>query len=100
MRSGTSPCSTFSMHLHLSSSSNPMAGYSSERGGRPILLTGASGFIGRHLAPLILERGYALRVLLRDGAALRDCAWRDRAQLRTGDITNPTDLAAACAGAH
>lgn len=35
---------------------------------RPVLLTGASGFLGAHLARELLLRGYRVRVLLRPGA--------------------------------
>ena len=37
-----------------------------------ILLTGASGFVGRALVPALLARGYHLRLPLRDGTAFPD----------------------------
>ena len=37
-----------------------------------ILLTGASGFVGRALVPALLARGYQLRLPLRDGTAFPD----------------------------
>lgn len=37
-----------------------------------ILLTGASGFVGRALVPALLARGYYLRLPLRDGTAFPD----------------------------
>ena len=37
-----------------------------------ILLTGASGFVGRALVPALLARGYQLRLPLRQGAAFPD----------------------------
>jgi UDP-glucose 4-epimerase len=37
-----------------------------------ILLTGASGFVGRALVPALLARGFQLRLPLRNGAAFPD----------------------------
>jgi dihydroflavonol-4-reductase len=39
-----------------------------------ILLTGASGFVGATLAPLLVEAGHALRCLLRPGSAAENLA--------------------------
>lgn len=33
---------------------------------RTIFLTGATGYIGRHLIPVLIDRGYAVRALVRD----------------------------------
>lgn len=33
-----------------------------------VAVTGATGFIGRHVAPLLLERGHSVRVLVRKGS--------------------------------
>ena len=37
-----------------------------------IVLAGGSGFVGRHLAPALVNAGYRVRILTRDAARLRD----------------------------
>jgi uncharacterized protein YbjT (DUF2867 family) len=37
-----------------------------------ILVTGASGYVGRNLIPLLLEKGHLVRVLVRDEKNLRN----------------------------
>jgi len=60
-----------------------------------VALTGATGFIGRHLLRQLPKRGYRLRVLLRrPGAVPLDC---DSAVI--GDLARPQNMAAALAGA-
>lgn len=44
----------------------------------PYLITGATGFIGRHLLPLLLRRGDEVVVLVRKGSRGRFAALRDR----------------------
>lgn len=42
-------------------------------GGRPtVLVTGATGFVGRYLVPLLMHRGYAVRGTFREEALPRD----------------------------
>ena len=60
------------------------------------LVTGATGFIGRHLLPLLLEREGDIAVLVRPGSRARFAALRDRldpqgARLRAviGDVAEP-----------
>jgi dihydroflavonol-4-reductase len=63
----------------------------------PVLVTGATGFMGRALVARLLDEGRAVRVLERrpsdafDGLAVEHV---------TGDVTQPETLAAACAGAE
>lgn len=59
-----------------------------------IALTGATGFIGRHLLADLTARGYRVRVLLRRPAALPEGA----ASAVVGDLTRPINMAAALAG--
>ncbi|MFN2452402.1 MAG: SDR family oxidoreductase, partial [Candidatus Dormibacteria bacterium] len=61
------------------------------------VVTGATGFIGRHLLPLLLKRDGAVSVLVRPGSTHRFAALRERLdpdgrRLRavSGDITEPT----------
>lgn len=59
-----------------------------------IALTGATGFIGRHLLADLTARGYKVRVLLRRPTALPDGA----ASAVVGDLTRPINMAAALSG--
>jgi uncharacterized protein YbjT (DUF2867 family) len=63
-----------------------------------ILLTGATGFIGRRLAGLLIGRGYAVRCLVRDAARAR-ALLPPEAELAQGDMTDAASLRAAAAGA-
>jgi uncharacterized protein YbjT (DUF2867 family) len=62
-----------------------------------VLVTGASGYIGGRLAPLLLARGHAMRCLTRSP---KDLEGRfDGAAVVAGDVLGaPADLAAAMAG--
>lgn len=60
---------------------------------RPILVTGATGYIGGRLVPRLLELGYRVRCMVRDPERLQGRPWlgdvahgvipTDRATLRT-----------------
>jgi len=39
---------------------------------KPVLVTGATGFVGWHVARLLVEKGYRVRALVRDPVRLRD----------------------------
>jgi dihydroflavonol-4-reductase len=61
---------------------------------KPVLVTGASGFLGWHVARLLIERGYAVRALVRPGSHVRELA----VETVTGDLRDAQSLAAAVAG--
>ncbi len=63
-----------------------------------VLVTGATGYIGGRLVPLLLDAGHQVRALLRDPGRIRGRAWADRVEVATGDVADPATLAAACAG--
>jgi dihydroflavonol-4-reductase len=63
----------------------------------PVLVTGATGFMGRHLVARLLEDGRAVRVLERRPSDAFEGLQVERV---TGDVTQPETLAAACAGAE
>lgn len=65
---------------------------------KTILITGAAGFIGRHLASLLVER-YAVRCLVRDLPRAKRLL-PPAAQLVRGDMTDSGSLMAAAAGAE
>jgi nucleoside-diphosphate-sugar epimerase len=59
-----------------------------------IALTGATGFIGRHLLRELPKRGYRLRVLLRRPSP----SAMDSASAVVGDLARPQNMSAALAG--
>lgn len=70
--------------------------------GDTILLTGASGFIGRALWPALVARGYRVRCLTRDvqkaRAALGGQSGRDPHEWVEGDIADPAAMDRALRG--
>jgi uncharacterized protein YbjT (DUF2867 family) len=66
----------------------------------PILVTGATGYIGGRLVPRLLARGYRVRCLARSAGKLRARRWGAAAGLEIveGDAGSPAALAAAMAG--
>jgi nucleoside-diphosphate-sugar epimerase len=63
-----------------------------------ILLTGANGFIGRHLARRLGESGFEVRGLVRPGSVLGTLADLPHVERRLGDVLAPDSLRSACAG--
>ena len=61
----------------------------------PVLVTGATGYIGGHLVPALLARGHAVRTLARSPGKLRDVPWRDEVEVATGDLLDVDSLAEA-----
>lgn len=62
---------------------------------KPALVTGASGFLGHHIARLLLDRGRPVRALVRPASQLRDLP---EAEWVTGDLRDPASLTAATEG--
>jgi uncharacterized protein YbjT (DUF2867 family) len=50
-----------------------------------ILVTGATGYVGGRLIPLLLENNYEVKVLARNSDRLRDYSWRQNVEIVEGD---------------
>jgi dihydroflavonol-4-reductase len=61
---------------------------------KPALVTGASGFLGWHVARMLLERGHRVRALVRPGSRVNELA----VEPVTGDLRNPDSLECAVRG--
>jgi uncharacterized protein YbjT (DUF2867 family) len=60
-----------------------------------VLVTGASGYVGRRLVPALSAAGYTVRALVRDPARATQPAG---VEVVMGDVTDPSSLAPACHG--
>ena len=67
---------------------------------KPILVTGATGYVGGRLIPTLLERGFRVRAMGRNPAktACRPWARHDRMELVQGDVLDLESLKKAAAG--
>lgn len=61
---------------------------------KPTLVTGASGFLGWHVARALTERGHRVRALVRCSSKIRELD----VEAVTGDLRDPDSLARAVAG--
>jgi uncharacterized protein YbjT (DUF2867 family)/tryptophan-rich sensory protein len=66
--------------------------------GRVALVTGASGYIGGHLVPRLLDDGWTVRVLTRRTGSLDDRPWRHRVDVVEGDVSSADDMRRALSG--
>src|SRR5580704_6032447 len=61
---------------------------------KPTLVTGASGFVGWHVARLLAERGHRVRALLRTGSHIPDLD----VEIAAGDLRDAASLERAVSG--
>ena len=61
---------------------------------KPTLVTGATGFLGWHVARKLIERGHRVRALARPGSRVRELD----VEVVTGDLRDPESLASVTAG--
>ncbi len=63
-----------------------------------ILVTGATGYIGGRLVPLLLEKGHQVRVMVRDPARAAGRSWSSQVEIVRGDVEDPSTLVGAVSG--
>ena len=61
---------------------------------KPVLVTGASGFVGFHVARALVERGFPVRALVRPASRLKDLD----IEVSVGDLRDPGSLVHAVEG--
>lgn len=64
-----------------------------------VLVTGATGYIGGRLIPELLERGFRVRVLVRDRSRIEGRPWAGNVEVFVGDLLEPETLRRALDGA-
>ena len=62
------------------------------------LVTGANGFLGRHVVAALLARGVAVRALVRPAARLEALGWPSAVDVFRADLRNSRDLQGAFEG--
>ena len=68
----------------------------------PILVTGATGYVGGRLIPVLLEAGYRVRAMGRSLEKMAGRPWANhpRVELAAGDVMDPASLARAAKGSR
>ena len=65
---------------------------------KSVLVTGATGYVGGRLIPRLLEKGYQVRVFVRDAIRLSGRSWVDQVEIVEGNVLKADDLPAAMIG--
>lgn len=65
---------------------------------KPILVSGATGYVGGRLVPRLIEAGYRVRVLVRDPARLAGRPWLGKVEVVQGDALEAGSLSKALSG--
>ena len=63
-----------------------------------VLVTGANGYVGGRLVPQLLDRGHAVRCMVRDPSRLQGRRWAAQVTIVRGDVLDPASLVPALAG--
>jgi UDP-glucose 4-epimerase len=63
-----------------------------------VLVTGANGFLGRHLVDSLLHRGHAVRALVRPAARIDELGWPASVEVVRADLRSSRDLEAVFDG--
>jgi uncharacterized protein YbjT (DUF2867 family) len=69
---------------------------------RPVVVTGATGYIGGRLIPQLLAKGYRVRCVARDPRRLSGRSWEaeERVEVVRGDVLEPDSLRLAMKGSQ
>lgn len=67
---------------------------------KPILVTGATGYIASRLIPRLLDSGYSVRCLAREPSRLKERNWFHQVEVVQGDVMVPSSLPRALEGIH
>ena len=65
----------------------------------PIVVTGATGYVGGRLVPRLLAAGYSVRCVARRPEELDDRWWKDQVSIVRADLSQPEEIARALEGA-
>lgn len=65
---------------------------------RPVLVTGATGYVGGRLVPELLAAGHHVRCLARTPSKLAGFEWAEQVEVAQGDVTDPASLDGAMKG--
>jgi len=63
-----------------------------------VLVTGANGFLGRHVVDALMKRKIDVRALVRPAARVENLAWNSSVEIFRADLRTSRDLAAAFDG--
>lgn len=66
--------------------------------GQTILVTGATGFVGGKLVPLLLDKGFRVRCLVRDMERVKNKPWFSQVEVVSGDIATCETLVQSLEG--
>lgn len=65
---------------------------------KEILVTGATGYVGGRLVARLLEKGYPVRIMVRDPSRLEGRPWVEQVSVYQGDVFKPETLKPALTG--
>lgn len=71
-----------------------------ERTAMKVLVTGATGYIGGRLIPVLLRKGFAVRAFVRDPRRLQGKSWFDQVETAEGDLNDSQSIERALIGVN